>query len=96
MTSTRDLRTLTSLNNEARQALTAAFDAMAAWRDETSAANERCLPKLLDQMTAVQHAMGWPDHREFLTRVQRPERERWVHPKELQGFPSMYLRKFTL
>jgi hypothetical protein len=62
MTSTRDLRTLTSLSNEARQALTAAFDAMSDWREETSAANERCLPKLLDQMTAVQRAMGWPDH----------------------------------
>jgi hypothetical protein len=61
MTSTRDLRTLTSLSNEARQALTAAFDAMSDWREETSAANERCLPKLLDQITAVQRAMSWPD-----------------------------------
>ena len=85
MTSTRHLRTPASLSNEARQALTAAFDAMSDWREGITAANERCLPKLLDQMTAVQHAMGWPDHREFLTRVQRPERERWVHPKELNG-----------
>ena len=62
MTSTRDLRALASLSTEARRALTAAFDVMSDWRDETSAVNDRCLPKLLDQMTAIQRAMGWPDH----------------------------------
>ena len=62
MSSTRDLRTLESLSNEARQALTTAFDAMSDWKDETSAANDRCLPKLLDQMTAIQRSMGWPAH----------------------------------
>ena len=62
MTNTRDLRTLGSLSSEARQAVTAAFDAMSEWRDETSAANERCLPKLLDQLTTIQRAMGWPDN----------------------------------
>ena len=62
MTNKRELRTPASLSTEARQALTAAFDAMSDWRQETTAANERCLPKLLDQLTAIQRAMGWPDH----------------------------------
>jgi hypothetical protein len=57
-----DIRKMTSLSDDARQALTAAFDAMAKWRDEISATNDRCLPKLLDQMTALQRAMGWPPH----------------------------------
>jgi hypothetical protein len=55
-----DIRKMTSLSDDARQALTAAFDAMAKWRDEISATNDRCLPKLVDQMTEVQRAMGWP------------------------------------
>jgi hypothetical protein len=80
MMSTRDLRTPASLNNEARQALTAAFDAMSNWREEISAANERCLPKLLDQMTAIQRAMGWPDHwnaaaREHLLKASKMQTE---------------------
>jgi hypothetical protein len=62
MTNTRHLRTPASLSSEARQALTAAFDAMSDWGEEISAANERCLPKLLDQMTTIQRAMGWPGH----------------------------------
>ena len=57
-----DIRKMTALNEDAHQALTAAFDAMAKWRDEISATNDRCLPKLLDQMTEVQRAMGWPPH----------------------------------
>ena len=43
MKSTRDLRTPASLNNEARQALTAAFDAMSNWREEISC-RQRTLP----------------------------------------------------
>ena len=57
-----DIGKMTSLSDDGRRALTAAFEAMEAWRDEVSATNDRHLPKLLDQMTAVQRAMGWPPH----------------------------------
>jgi hypothetical protein len=32
------------------------------WREEITGANERCLPKLLDQMTTIQRAVRWPEH----------------------------------
>jgi len=57
-----DIRKMTSLSDDARRALTAAFEAMETWRDDVHATNDRHLPKLLDQMTAVQRAMGWPPH----------------------------------
>ena len=57
-----DIGKITSLSDDGRRALTGAFEAMEAWRDEVSATNDRHLPKLLDQMTAVQRAMGWPPH----------------------------------
>ena len=51
-----------TLSNETRQTVTAAFDALSNWRDETAAANDRCLTKVLDQMSDAARAMGWPDH----------------------------------
>ena len=49
------------MSNETRQAVTAAFDALSNWRDETAAANDRCLAKTLDQMSTAARAIGWPD-----------------------------------
>jgi hypothetical protein len=57
-----DIRKMTSLSDDAREALTAVFDVMEKWRDEISATNDRCLPKLVDQLTEVQRAIGWPPH----------------------------------
>ena len=59
---TSDIRNLTSLSNEARQAAISAFDALGQWRGEISSANDRYLTKVLDQMAVAQRAMGWPDH----------------------------------
>ena len=61
MMSASDIRKLTSLSSEARQALTGAFEALEQWRDEIFSANERHLTKVLDQMVASQRSMGWPD-----------------------------------
>lgn len=55
-----DFRNIT-MSNETRQAVTAAFDALSNWRDETAAANDRCLAKTLDQMSTAARAIGWPD-----------------------------------
>lgn len=58
---TLDTQSLTSLSNEARQAVTAAFDALAHWRHEIFAANERCLTHVLDRVTDAHRALGWPE-----------------------------------
>jgi hypothetical protein len=58
---TLDVQSLTSLSSEARQAVTAAFDAVAHWRNEIAAANERCLTKVLDQVADAHRALGWPE-----------------------------------
>jgi hypothetical protein len=62
MLSTSEIRSLTSLSKDARQAVAAAFSALAQWRGEVLAANDRCLTKALDQMAVAQRALGWPDH----------------------------------
>jgi len=53
---------MTVLSNDARQAVTAALQALSKWQDELAAANERCLAKALDQTSAAARAVGWPDH----------------------------------
>ena len=60
-TMTLDTQSLTSLSNEARQAVTAAFDALVHWRNEIFAANERCLTQVLDRVTDAHRALGWPE-----------------------------------
>jgi len=59
--SASDLRKLTSLSSESRQAVTGAFEVLEQWRDDIFSANERHLTKVIDQMAAAQRAMGWPD-----------------------------------
>jgi hypothetical protein len=58
---TLDIQSLTSLSDEARQAVTAAFDELVNWRNEVFAANERCLTKVLDCVTDAHRALGWPE-----------------------------------
>jgi hypothetical protein len=58
---TLDIQKLTSLSNEARQAVAEAFDALELWRNEVHAANERCLTKVFDQVTNAHRALGWPE-----------------------------------
>jgi hypothetical protein len=62
MVSTSQIPNPMSLNKEARREVAGAFDALAQWRDEIFAANERCLAKAVDRMAAAQRAIGWPDH----------------------------------
>jgi hypothetical protein len=56
-----DIEKLTSLSNEARQAVGEAFDALEVWRNEVRAANERCLTRVFDQVTNAHRASGWPE-----------------------------------
>jgi hypothetical protein len=60
--STSEIPTPTAtLGKDARREVAGAFDALAQWRDEISATNQRCLAKAVDQMAAAQRAIGWPE-----------------------------------
>ena len=63
-----DLRTLTSHNSDAREAVTNAFEALDKWRDEIFSVNERHLTKALDLVASSQRSLGWPDHFTTATR----------------------------
>ena len=58
---TLDIQKLTSLSDEARQAVAEAFDAVEHWQKEVLDANERCLTKVVDHVTKVHRALGWPE-----------------------------------
>jgi hypothetical protein len=60
MMSASEIRRLTGLSKDARQAVAAALHALAQWRKEILSANERYLEKAVDQMAAAQRAIGWP------------------------------------
>lgn len=57
---TRYQSSTSGLNEEARKAVTGAFDAMSEWRDEVSSTSERCTEKVLDRIGEAAKAMGWP------------------------------------
>lgn len=99
---------LKSLNSDARQALTSAFEALEQWRDEISSVNERHMVKVLDQVAASQRAMGWPDQftfaaREHLTKASRTETfmidqvmDAWEHQLKSSIAPSILPDRFKL
>jgi hypothetical protein len=62
MMSTSDIPSPTPISSkDARREVAGAFDALAQWRDEIAAANQRCLGKAIDQMAAAQRSIGWPE-----------------------------------
>jgi hypothetical protein len=97
-----------SLDSDARQALTGAFEALKNWRDEISSVNERQLAKVLDQVAASQRAMGWPDQfttaaREHLTRASKTQTcmidqvmDAWEHQLKSSIVPSVLPTGFKL
>ena len=54
------MRRSAQLPEETRKALVAAFDAMAAWRNDMVAANEKAGGAALDRMSQAATALGWP------------------------------------
>ena len=52
---------MTSLNDEARESVLDALDALQQWNNEIVATNDRCSTKAIDRIAAAQKAMGWPD-----------------------------------
>jgi hypothetical protein len=58
------------LNEEARRAVTGAFDAMSEWRDEVTSTTERCTDKVLDRIGEAAKTTGWPRELVDATRSQ--------------------------
>jgi hypothetical protein len=56
-----DPASVAGLSDEARSAVSAAFDAMATWRAETTSLSEQGLEQVLERMAAAARALGWPD-----------------------------------
>jgi hypothetical protein len=56
-----DFKNIPGMSKEVREELIATFDALSNWRDEIETVNERCLNNVLDRISAVARAMGWPD-----------------------------------
>ncbi len=48
------------LNDEARKAINAAFDALSHWRNDIAATTERHSAATYDKMATAAKAMGWP------------------------------------
>lgn len=61
---------MTELNDEARRAVNAAFDALNDWRNDMAVASDRYSSRVFDQMQAATRAMGWPDEVVNATRLQ--------------------------
>ena len=59
-----------ALSAEARKAVTAAFDAMSAWRVETANNNEKNAERVIEKMAAAAQALGWPEQIVDATRAQ--------------------------
>ena len=60
----------TQLNDEARKAMTGAFDAMSKWRHEMNSMGEKNSSAVFDKMSEAAKAMGWPAEFVDMTRQQ--------------------------
>jgi hypothetical protein len=59
-----------ALSDEARKAVSAAFDAMSDWRVETANNNEKNAERVIEKMAAAARALGWPEQIVDATRSQ--------------------------
>ena len=58
------------LSEEARKAVSAAFDAMSTWRIETFNNSEKNSERVIEKMAAAARALGWPEQIVDITRAQ--------------------------
>jgi hypothetical protein len=61
---------LRGLSNEAREALSEAFEAMSNWRIETANISEKNSEQVIEKMDAAARALGWPEQIVEATRAQ--------------------------
>src|SRR5262245_58005605 len=60
----------TALSDEARKAVSAAFDAMSDWRVETANNNEKNAERVVEKLAAAARSLGWPEEIVEATRAQ--------------------------
>jgi hypothetical protein len=65
-----DVMAIPGLSAEARDAVTAAFDAMSTLRTETVNNSEKNLDQVIEKMAAAARALGWPEQIVDATRSQ--------------------------
>ena len=56
-----DLMSIPGLSDEARKAVSAAFDAISTWRIETAKSSEKNSQQVIEKMAAAAQALGWPE-----------------------------------
>jgi len=56
-----DPMALAGVSAKARDAVSAALDAMTAWRNEAAENSEKNSKKVIDKMAAAAEALGWPE-----------------------------------
>ena len=61
---------LPGLSDEARKAVSGAFDAMSDWRVETANNNEKNADRVIEKMAAAARELGWPEEIVDATRAQ--------------------------
>lgn len=67
------------LSDEARKAVTAAFDAMSTWRSETASNSEKNSERVIEKMAAAARVLGWPMPRAHKCRASPKCRsKRWI------------------
>lgn len=65
-----NLESLNALGDEQRKAMTAAFEAMADWRQQMSTMQEKGSAAMFDKMSDAAKSLGWPTQFVDLTRQQ--------------------------
>lgn len=80
MGSRSEFKNIPGVTKEVRESAIATFDCLSNWKDEIETVNERCLPKVLDQTSAVARSMGWPDQvvrstREYVENASKTQTE---------------------
>jgi ribonuclease D len=75
-----NLKSISALSNEARDAANATLKAMSTWRSEIAETSEKNSKKVIEKMTSTAAALGWPQQVVEATRTQ------------LQGMASMQIK----
>ena len=65
-----NLMSAPNLSDEARRAVTSAFDAMLAWRTDIASMSEKNVDQVIGKMVAAARALGWPEQVVDATRSQ--------------------------
>src|SRR5689334_3575521 len=75
-----NLKSISALTTDAREAANATLKAMSTWRNEIAETSEKNSKKVIEKMASMATALGWPGQIVDATRTQ------------LQGFANMQIK----